>query len=265
MLEVLLNDTFAGLVSLTHLDLSNNKLVFYTNAESTLLPSQVPARPGTLLGLPLAITTWLQGRHKTSNINEGPHTAIAKSQYNSYLPFAGLVALQYLDLANNGIRILRASQWRDLRQLIQLSLRRNDVREWYAPVFSNLSLLKVLDLSYNSLSSVTEDMLQDFSLVSLESVDLSNNPFKCDCSLRKFVEAINTSILVEFPTYRCSLEGADLSLEEYIGTTPCAPERPVDQVEEPESTAPKRLEIIVFSVSLLLSVVTTVTLYRKRW
>lgn len=254
-LEVLLNDTFAGLVSLTHLDLSSNKLVFRTSVEPP-----IPPRSAAPPGLPLAVTTWLQGRRGERSV----HTATDRSLSTTYLPLAGLAALEYLDLANNGIRILTANQWWDLRRLVQLSLRSNNVQEWYSPVFSNLSLLSVLDLSYNSLSTVTENMLQDFSLASLESVNLNHNPYQCGCSLQALAEGINTSVFVEFSTYRCSLEGADLTIDEYITNASCEPEPPKEDMEQPQS-ASNRLEIIVFSVSMLLSIVTTATLYRKRW
>lgn len=259
-LEVLLNDTFAGLVSLTHLDLSYNKLVFRTSVEVSLLPSPAQPRSAALLGLPLAVTAWLQGRRG----ERSAHTATDKSLSNTYLPLAGLAALEYLDLSNNGIRILTASQWWDLRRLFQLSLRGNSVQEWYAPVFSNLTLLSVLDLSYNSLSTVTENMLQDFSLASLKSVNLNHNPFQCGCPLQSLAESINTSVFVAFSTYRCSLEGADLTFDEYINSTSCEPEPPKEEVEQPQPTS-HRLEIIVFSVSVLLSAITTATLYHKRW
>lgn len=259
-LQVLHNDTFAGLVSLTHLDLSNNKLVFRTSVEASLLPSPASPRSPTLLGLPLAVTAWLQGRSDERSV----HTATDKSLSNTYLPLAGLSALEYLDLANNAIRILTASQWWDLRRLVQLSLRSNSVQEWYAPVFSNLSLLSVLDLSYNSLSTVTENMLQDFSLGSLQSINLNNNPFQCGCPLQALAESINTSVFVAFPTYRCSLEGADMAFEEYITSIPCESETPKDDMEPLQPTS-HMLEIIIFSVSMLLSAITTATLYRKRW
>lgn len=260
---MLLNNTFAGLVSLTHLDLSNNKLVFRTNVEAALLPSPAPPRPAAHLGLPFAVTAWLQGRRGGRSVQDVDHTATTKSTLNMYLPFAGLAKLEDLNLANNGIRILTASQWLDLQRLVRLSLRNNNVQEWYPPVFSNLSLLTTLDLSYNSLSTVTEGMLQDFSLAGLEAVDLGHNAFQCDCSLPMLVEGINTSVFVEFSTYRCMQEGDDLSFEEYIATNSCAPQPPIFPEEEPRPS--NRVEIIVFSVSLLLSAITTVTLYRKRW
>lgn len=261
-LEVLQNDTFTGLVSLTHLDLSNNKLALRTLIETPILPSPASAHPSTILGLPYAVTAWLQGRRGVRSVEDRDHSA--RSLSRTYLPFAGLESLEHLDLTSNGIRILTASQWWDLRQLTRLSLQNNNIQEWYEQVFSNLGLLSILDLSYNSLSIVTEYMRQDFSLPSLEVVDLSHNAFQCDCSLRSLAESVNTSIFIEFPSYRCSLEGTDMSFEEYITNVSCAPEPPPGQKPQ-ESKPSRRLEIIVFSISLLLSAITTVTLYRKRW
>ncbi|XP_063885282.1 toll-like receptor 13 [Scylla paramamosain] len=269
-LEVLLNDTFAGLVSLIHLDLSDNKITFRSSFDISLSRG-MPAPTGgkvsralALVDLPMALASWIQSGSGERSFHTGRDTAVRKpSSQQPSLPFEGLTALRHLDLSNNGIRYLTASHWRDLQQLVRLTLMNNNVQEWYYHVFYNLSHLSELVLSYNSLSLITEAMLEDFSLDSLTVVDLKHNAFQCDCSLAKLNGSINTSIFLDFSSYSCSQEGHDLSFEEFTSTAVCPSHAQNENVVDDSATG--KTEIILISVSLLLSVITSVTLYRKRW
>ena len=266
-LEVLLNDTFAGLVSLSHLDLSNNKISLRSSSKESSIPRGVPApvqqsgNVGTESN-PLVIS-WIRGDNGVSSDDRGRETAVLESQskLKMYHPFKGLTMLQHLDLSNNGIRYLMASQWKDMQQLVTLSLMHNNVQEWYDMVFSNLSSLSELMLSYNSMSLVTVAMIQDFSLPSLTAVNLLHNAFQCDCSLSKLNASINTSIFMDFSSYSCSQEGHDLSLEEFLSTAICPLNVPL-VVDDHDNG---KLEMILISVSLFMLVICSVTIYRKRW
>lgn len=269
-LEVLLNDTFAGLVSLTHLDLSGNKIAFQSSFRTSLSPG-LPAPNGekesralTLIDLPMAVASWMQGGSRERSVHSARDNAVTEplSQQQA-LPFEGLTALQHLDLSDNGIRYLTANHWRDLQQLLTLTLTNNNVHEWYEHVFYNLSHLSKLVLSHNSLNHITEAMLEDFSRPSLTEIDLQGNRFQCNCSLAKLNGSINTSIFQDFSSYSCSQEGRDLSFEEFISTAVCSSRAQDENVVDDKSTG--KTGIILISVSLLLSVITAVALYRKRW
>lgn len=262
-LEVLLNDTFAGLVSLIHLDLSGNKITFRSSFDISLSPaptSDKESRSLALLDLPLAVASWIQSGGEEHSVHTGRKEA--RSEQLS-LPFEGLVALRYLDLSDNGIRYMIADHWRDLQQLVTLTLMKNNVQEWYYPVFHNLTHLSKLVLSYNSLSLITEAMLEDFSLPALTVVDMKHNAFQCDCSLAELNSSINTSIFLDLSSYSCSQEGNDLSFEEFISTAVCPSHAQNENVVNNSATG--KTEIILISVSILFSVITSVTLYRKRW
>ncbi|XP_045123796.1 toll-like receptor 13 [Portunus trituberculatus] len=269
-LEVLLNDTFAGLVSLTHLDLSGNKITFRATFDISRSPG-MPAPTGgkesralSLLDLPMVAASWVQSGGGERSVHTGRETAVREPHSQlPCLPFEGLSALRHLDLSNNGIRYMTESHWRNLQQLVTLSLMNNNVQEWYYPVFHNLSRLSQLVLSYNSLSLITEAMLEDFSLAGLTVVDLKHNPFQCGCSLASLNGSINTSIFLDFSSYSCSQEGHDLSFEEFISTAVCPSHAQDENVVDKPATG--KTEIILISVSILFSVITSVTLYRKRW
>lgn len=271
-LEVLHNDTFAGLVSLVHLDLSNNKIVFRSTYEASWVPRGAPSpalhhdidgvassAAATLLDLPRAVASWVQG-------GSGEDTARKNSQprLQVTVPFAGLTALRHLDLSHNGIRYMAASHWRDLRQLVKLWLTNNNIQEWYTPMFSNNSQLSELLLASNSLSNITDTMVRDFSLPSLTKVDLRHNAFQCDCSLAKLCTTINTSIFLEFSSYRCWEQGHDLSFEDYIAEATCK-EAVIPEDDVKGDAPPSRLGIILITFSVMFCVITSVTLYRKRW
>lgn len=275
-LGVLQNNTFAGLVSLVYLDLSNNKIVFRSDYEASLVPSPAQHQDSggvassaamTLLNLPRAVASWVQGdRAAAGSGGSGENGAGKNSQprLQVAVPFAGLTALQHLDLSHNGIQYMTASHWQDLQQLVKLWLTNNNIQEWYTSMFSNSSQLSELLLSYNSISNITEPMMQDFSLPSLTAVDLRHNDFQCDCSLATLCNNINTSIFVEFSSYRCSEQGHDLSFEDYIAEVTCT-EATIPENKEQDDAPPSRLAIIVITLSIMMCVLTSVTFYRKRW
>ncbi|XP_066913705.1 leucine-rich repeat-containing protein 40-like [Clytia hemisphaerica] len=67
--------------------------------------------------------------------------------------------------------------------LLQLILKDNNLKKLTGPITKNARLLADLDLSFNQLSTINEEMLQGFK--SLEKLDLSNNGIRLTSSLSK--------------------------------------------------------------------------------
>jgi hypothetical protein len=121
-------------------------------------------------------------------------------------PTRTYIDLLNLSLAKNGIRDVKRDVFRHLKKLKFLVLSDNLISFLDEDVFSNLKSLQYLDLSYNRLSKLpdrlfsSQDRLETLllqgnklrtislplltPLISITSLDLSNNQLLCDCELR---------------------------------------------------------------------------------
>ncbi|CAG0901931.1 unnamed protein product [Darwinula stevensoni] len=99
-------------------------------------------------------------------------------------PFAALRNLRELQLDENFVARLSREFFEGMESLECLTLTDNDVRAWTSPVLGAAGKLNSLRLGRNKLMQVTEAMLADFA--SLGRLDLSENPFVCDCGLYSF-------------------------------------------------------------------------------
>ena len=115
--------------------------------------------------------------------------------------FENLSNLMFLKLATNRIQAITSLTFRGLSGLASLELENNNIRSIPANAFSNISILHlynnkisiidphafagadvtVVTLHENKLTSVPWGVFH--SLTNLNHLDLSNNPWKCDCSI----------------------------------------------------------------------------------
>lgn len=100
--------------------------------------------------------------------------------------FAGLGALQELDLSSNGIVSISDFSLQHLPRLVVLDLKHNFLRAVTSEMIAPLSSLKELRLDGNDISIVEADALKN--VTSLKNLSLLNNPLACDCKLRPFAE-----------------------------------------------------------------------------
>lgn len=96
--------------------------------------------------------------------------------------FEPLKRLKYLDLHNNDLNKFEPSLLQPLNALTGLDLSWNHLTPWNHPnrLFENNPLLKIVILSNNRFTYLTQNMMDDFTL--LTRLDISGNPFVCDGS-----------------------------------------------------------------------------------
>ena len=108
--------------------------------------------------------------------------------------FRQLDRLQNLDLTANSISTINYIVMRQLRHLATLNLRANDIRllEELHLDEVGISFAKIV-LSMNRIETMNVNLLQQCR--SLEEVDLSDNPFACNCSAIPLLLWLNTTIV----------------------------------------------------------------------
>jgi len=98
----------------------------------------------------------------------------------------------------------------NLTSLIYLNASYNVLRNWSVSI-GHMQYLRYLDLSNNQLSEIKLSARNDIMEVLRNSklqVNLTNNPFLCDCGTRDFLEWIYNykNVFYRFEQYQCSLE-----------------------------------------------------------
>ncbi|XP_060877119.1 uncharacterized protein LOC132949981 [Metopolophium dirhodum] len=126
--------------------------------------------------------------------------------------FRGLEILIELDLSNNNIHVLHPTTFRDPFRLRKIYLNHNHIQRLRNGLFSNMSFLQTvelnsclitdiepktfynitkfnsLELSGNQLANIKAEVL--YSVPSLMNLGITNNPWRCDCKLRPFMNLV---------------------------------------------------------------------------
>ncbi|XP_035660174.1 toll-like receptor 4 [Branchiostoma floridae] len=100
--------------------------------------------------------------------------------------FRWLPDLEFLDLSNNNIQQISTLTFDGLGNLTELNLAGNEIVD-IGNAFDDLHLLRILSLKSNALAVLDQTTVSPV-LEQLESIDISGNPFLCDCTLLWFVE-----------------------------------------------------------------------------
>ena len=104
--------------------------------------------------------------------------------------FRELSYLRKLDLSNNGMSILNSGIFRGLSRLLSLDLSLNSLHVVAEGAFKDFDRLNNLDLAGNELENISSSDIESMSTT--KSLQLSNNPWSCDCGFLETFKPFTT-------------------------------------------------------------------------
>ena len=204
-IHILPGTIFSTLVSLNSLDLSNNNLHSIQTAKdrfSSLVSLQY-------LNLADNQCTFVQSdifnplkALKYLHLEGNSLGERILDDHNGQL-FEGLRKLEHLYIMNNNIEALPDLILKDLLSLTILNASVNKLSAWEPDLFKTTQNLSTLDLSFNLITSVKDKHMQ--SLGNLRYLNLTRNPFSCNCDLRWFRDWISKTqtVVSNNDSYTC--------------------------------------------------------------
>lgn len=294
-LTLMANETFRGLTNLKTLSLSNNNIAFFSRdiiynlwvgnpnvdtqdtGSTTVKDSWHGSGPLSYarvfedlvtfrenqVTLPEGQEATLQREYVTS---QGTLREDSGKEPTAYFPFGGLKKLQSLWLSDNQIRCLVPEIFRDLVDLQVLDLGDNEIGQWYEPILQRSQNLTLLALEKNSMRALTEAVVEDFQIRSLETIRLKDNELVCNCSLAFFNDSLDTSIFVDFSSYVCVQNNKYYNVSVVLQELDCPDDYASKGDDDPDATVLEMNLVIGMAVALpVVVVITFLVIYKRRW
>ena len=143
--------------------------------------------PGSLVGLDLVSINLTQVSYGPLNhLKKLTNVALWQNSITHIddNAFNGLSAMTLLDINTNQINELNNNTLKGLKSMVQIYLYINAIEVISDGAFLEMTQLKELWLSGNKLTTLSPAFLKTLSLPLLDYVDISFNPFRCDCKIR---------------------------------------------------------------------------------
>ncbi|KAI8506197.1 hypothetical protein Bbelb_156240 [Branchiostoma belcheri] len=123
-----------------------------------------------------------------TGLDQLEHLDLSHNEINTIMAsaFHGLSRLQFLDLSNNKLTYIPEVTFEGLGNLTHLNMEANSIAV-IGDAFQRLYGLRHLNLRSNRLAVLNQTTLGPV-VYRLETIDIADNPFLCDCKLMWFVE-----------------------------------------------------------------------------
>eukprot|EP00057_Strongylocentrotus_purpuratus_P028266 XP_011682740.1 PREDICTED: insulin-like growth factor-binding protein complex acid labile subunit [Strongylocentrotus purpuratus] len=165
--------------------------------------------------------------------------------------FLNLTSLQHLSIDVNHIAELTSRHLADLRSLVGVSIKSNEIKGLASDVFTNNPHLSYLYISHNHLTTVKEG-----TVLPRQTLDVSNNPFSCNCEFTWFINWINKAevSIIHPDQTNCS----DVSLAPFKN-------QPIITFDPTEVCGPKVWVYIITIFVIVTCIMVCVVAYQRRW
>ncbi|XP_052060081.1 toll-like receptor 2 type-2 [Mytilus californianus] len=141
---------------------------------------------------------------KKNDVNKIVHTDVAKNlkilnfsyngMFDTFYKLQGwrlrFPVMEYIDFSNNNVKVLPM------------------IRDYGMSVKETKSV-GIIDLRRNDITSLTKGMVDSFSTHAFFKVDISENPFLCDCGIIEVIEYLSSKTMPKAYDYLGSLECAN--------------------------------------------------------
>ena len=165
--------------------------------------------------------------------------------------FMNLTSLQSLSIDENHIAELTSRHLADLSSLVGVSIKSNEIKGLASDVFANNPHLSYLYISHNHLTTVKEG-----TFLPRQTLDVSNNPFSCNCEFTWFINWINEAevSIIHPDQTNCS----SVSLAPFKN-------QPILAFDPTQVCGPKVWVYIITAFVIVTCIMICVVAYQRRW
>ncbi|XP_011676256.2 protein artichoke-like [Strongylocentrotus purpuratus] len=165
--------------------------------------------------------------------------------------FMNLTSLQSLFINENHIAELTSRHLADLSSLFGVSIKSNEIKGLASDVFANNPHLSYLYISHNHLTTVKEG-----TVLPRQTLDVSNNPFSCNCEFTWFINWINEAevSIIHPDQTNCS-----------SGSLAPFKNQPILAFDPTEVCGTKVWVYIITTFVIVTCIVVCVVAYQRRW